>query len=197
MPETVRTSIGARRNPETEAAVLKATAAIIREEGFAKLTIEAVARRARAGKATIYRWWPSRGHLLLALYSSEKMTLPMPDTGTLKGDLDVMMTNLVRQWAGGGERLPLGQVFRLLVAEAQMDDTIRLALHEERDTRWRHLDDIVERARTRGELNPAITAERAEQRIISLFWYLLLNDELPTPEQTPALVRDLMVELAP
>lgn len=62
-----RASIGARRSPDTEAAVLAATAELIREVGYAALTIEAVAKRARAGKATIYRWWPSKAHLLLSL----------------------------------------------------------------------------------------------------------------------------------
>lgn len=191
MTDTPRSSIGARRNPDTETAVLDAAAEIIAEEGFAKLTMEAVARRARAGKATLYRWWPSRGHLLLALYTRAKLTLPESDTGSLHGDLTACLGMMVRQWRGDDGREPLGPLFRLLIAEAQLDDTVRQALHEVRHRRWLHIDNIFARARARGELGPDISLERAEQRVISMMWFLLMNDELPEPEDMPELVRQI------
>lgn len=192
MTETARASIGARRNPETEAAVLDAAAAIIAEEGFARLTIEAVARRARSGKATIYRWWPGRGHLLLALYTRAKESLVLADTGTLRGDLDHYVAQLIRQWQGDGSTDPIGPLFRLLVAEAQMDQTVRSAMRVEREQRWHHLDDMMARARARGELSADLSNDAAGRRVISLLWYLLLTDGLPGPEAAPALVDDML-----
>lgn len=192
MSDSARASIGARRNPETESAVLDAAAAIIADEGFARLTIEAVARRARSGKATIYRWWPGRGHLLLALYSRAKTTLPQPDTGTLRGDLEIYLGAMLRQWTGEGTTPGIGPLFRLLVAEAQTDDTVRAAMQAEREARWLHIDDMIARAAARGELNPALSATSAERRVISLMWYLLLTDHLPDAQDAPALVADLM-----
>ena len=82
-----RASIGARRNPETEAAVLDAAEALVEEKGISGLSMEAVARRARAGKATLYRWWPTRGALLMAVYQRQKRIAGYPDTGTLEGDV--------------------------------------------------------------------------------------------------------------
>lgn len=195
MSDAARASIGARRNPETETAVLDAAAAIIAEEGFARLTIEAVARRARSGKATIYRWWPGRGHLLLALYTRAKSTLSTPDTGSLRGDLELYLAGMIRQWQGDKGTAGLGTLFRLLIAEAQTDETVRAAMQAERESRWLHIDRIVTQARDRGELNPAISVIAAERRIISVMWYLLLTDALPPPEATPALVADLMAGL--
>ncbi|PTE13017.1 TetR/AcrR family transcriptional regulator [Pseudogemmobacter blasticus] len=195
MSDAARASIGARRNPETETAVLDAAAAIIAEEGFARLTIEAVARRARSGKATIYRWWPGRGHLLLALYTRAKSTLSTPDTGSLRGDLELYLAGMIRQWQGDEGTAGLGTLFRLLIAEAQTDETVRAAMQAERESRWLHIDRIVTQARDRGELNPAISVVAAERRIISVMWYLLLTDALPPPEATPALVADLMAGL--
>lgn len=191
MTEPARASIGARRNPETEAAVLDAAAALIAEEGFSRLTMEAVARRARAGKATVYRWWPSRGHLLLALYSRAKATLAEPDTGDLQQDLALYLAAMIRQWRGDNGQEPLGPLFRLLIAEAQVDETVRRAMQEERHSRWLHIDHILARARARGQLNAAIPLERAEQRVISMMWYLLLTDNLPDAEQAPALVAEI------
>ena len=195
MSDAARASIGARRNPETETAVLDAAAAIIAEEGFARLTIEAVARRARSGKATIYRWWPGRGHLLLALYTRAKSTLSTPDTGSLRGDLELYLAGMIRQWQGDEGAAGLGTLFRLLIAEAQTDETVRVAMQAERESRWLHIDRIVTQARDRGELNPSISVIAAERRIISVMWYLLLTDALPPPEATPALVADLMAGL--
>ncbi len=195
MSDAARASIGARRNPETETAVLDAAAAIIAEEGFARLTIEAVARRARSGKATIYRWWPGRGHLLLALYTRAKSTLSTPDTGSLRSDLELYLAGMIRQWQGDEGTAGLGTLFRLLIAEAQTDETVRAAMQAERESRWLHIDRIVTQARDRGELNPAISVVAAERRIISVMWYLLLTDALPPPEATPALVADLMAGL--
>ena len=60
-----RRSIGSRRNPETQEAILEAAEALLLEGGVAGFSIEAVARRARAGKPTIYRWWPNKTALLL------------------------------------------------------------------------------------------------------------------------------------
>lgn len=192
MSDPARTSIGARRNPDTEAAVLDAAAAIIAEEGFAKLTIESVARRARSGKATIYRWWPGRGHLLLGLYSRAKSTLPQPDAGSLRGDLIAYLSAMIAQWQGGPSDLPLGTLFRLLLAEAQTDETVRAAMKAERDARWHHIDNMVASAVARGEINPALSACAIEQRVISLMWYRLLTDALPDPQDSATLVDDLL-----
>jgi AcrR family transcriptional regulator len=182
-PALSRASIGARRSPETEAAVLDAAQALIREEGFAKLTMEAVARRARAGKATLYRWWPTKSHLLLSLYTRSKETLPEPDTGDLEQDLTEFLTSMIEGWRG-----ETGPWLRSLIAEAQNDPDIARALAAERETRWCHLDNIIKRAAARGELNPTVTPAHAVLRVISLCWYQLLTNHLPEAEAIPAQV---------
>lgn len=194
--EPSRGSIGARRNPETETAVLDAAAAILAEEGYAKLTMEAVARRARSGKATVYRWWPSRGHLLLALYSRAKAAMPQPDTGSLRHDMEAYLTTMVRQWRGEGVAAPLGPLVRLLIAEAQLDETVSAAMQAERQANWHHIDDIIAHARARGEINASVSTGAAEMRIISLMWYRLLTDSLPVPEEIPQIVADLLAPLS-
>lgn len=191
----VRPALGARRNPLSEAAILDAAAALIAEQGYAKLTIEAVAKRAHAGKATIYRWWPSRGHLLLALYSRAKTGLPEPDTGDFAQDLTEYLSAMLAQWRGDSGPAQ-AETLRLIIAEAQTDPTMAKALAEERRTNWHHIDRIIFRANFRGDLNPALTPERAEQRVISMLWYLLLTGQVPSADQVPALVADLMAGLA-
>jgi AcrR family transcriptional regulator len=185
-----RASIGARRSPETEAAVLDAAQALINEEGFAKLTMEAVARRARAGKATLYRWWPTKSHLLLSLYTRSKQNLVPPDSGSLEQDLTLFLTAMITGW-----KTETGTWLRSLIAEAQNDPEIARALSAEREERWCHLDNIMAAAAARGELNPAVSPGHAVQRVIALCWYQLLTNHLPETEAIPQQVRDLMAGL--
>ncbi len=117
MAATARRSIGAQRNPASEAAILTAARELLAEEGLAGFSIEAVARRARAGKPTIYRWWPDKTRLLLAVYVGLKEDVPEPDTGSLEGDLREFLINLFRFW----RTTPAGPVFRSIIAEAQTD----------------------------------------------------------------------------
>jgi len=114
---TARRSIGAQRNPESEKAILKAARELLAEEGLAGFSIEAVARRAHAGKPTIYRWWPDRTRLLLAVYSEFKEQMPVFDTGSLEGDVRAFITGLLRFW----RESPAGPVFRSILSESQTD----------------------------------------------------------------------------
>src|SRR5690606_32397457 len=125
-PEARRASIGARRNPESAEAILAAAEAILRERGLAGFSIEAVARRARAGKPTIYRWWPNKTALLLGIYERQKTGVGSVDTGNLVDDCVEFLERLFAYWRDTGA----GQVFRSIFAEAQSDEMAASALRE-------------------------------------------------------------------
>ena len=108
----IRASIGARRNPKTETAVLQAAADLIREQVYGAVTMEAVCKRARAAKATLYRWWPSKAHLVLALVSRAKQEMVLPETGSLRGDLNAYFEDLLARWRGDSGAMPLGALVR-------------------------------------------------------------------------------------
>ena len=74
------------------------------EGGLGAFSIEAVARRAKAGKPTIYRWWPTKTALLLDVYQRQKAMIRYPDTGDIEADLLGLLTSLLDFWkseAGG------------------------------------------------------------------------------------------------
>lgn len=168
--KTSRHSIGARRNPETEAAVLAAAEVLLREKGARGLTMEAVAKRARASKATLYRWWPSRGALLLAVYNRMKGEIDYPDTGSLLDDIGIFYDLVQRHWQASG-----GIVFAQIIAEAQGDPGVAEALNTYRRERQVQLIKVVERAIGRGELRAGAEAEALSDAIISLMWVRLLT----------------------
>ncbi|BCJ39472.1 TetR family transcriptional regulator [Actinoplanes ianthinogenes] len=83
--------------PRRTAEILDATLRLLAERGFEKLTIEGVAERSGVNKTTIYRWWPSKAALLgAALIDAPMLRFPVPDTGSLHGDLAALARSLSR-----------------------------------------------------------------------------------------------------
>ena len=169
-----RTSIGARRNPATAEAIRIAAAEILSEKGYAGFSIEAVAKRARAGKPTIYRWWPSKADLLLDVYHRQKTGMPETDTGSLVEDLTLHVEALLRIW----RETPSGAVFRSLIAEAQTDPAAARALRAYLDERLDQSATMIRRAQKRGEISNAIDPLLAMEIVISLPWIRLVTDRL-------------------
>lgn len=168
-----RASIGARRNPQSEQAILDAAEALLREAGLAGFSIEAVARRARAGKPTIYRWWPTKTRLLLDVYQRLKTSLPSTDTGAIQSDCVAFLEGLFAHWSGGS-----GAIFRSIVAEAQSDEAAAAALRAYSGERRQQTAGIFARAQARGELAPEADPLLAAELIAAFAWQRLLTGRL-------------------
>lgn len=81
---------GRPRDASRDHVILDAALEVLAESGYAGMTVDMVAARAKAGKATVYRRWPSKAQLVLdavGRLNSELLDLDLPDTGTLRGDL--------------------------------------------------------------------------------------------------------------
>ena len=72
---------------DREQEILDAALTVLAEVGYDKLTMDAVAAEAKASKATLYRRWSSKPELVVDAVCSHKEHPPVPDTGTLRGDL--------------------------------------------------------------------------------------------------------------
>lgn len=86
MISTVR-SPGRPMNTAIDEQLLRATQDLLIEEGFERLTMDAVARRCGASKATIYRRWPGKTALVVAAAAALFQAPELPDTGDLREDL--------------------------------------------------------------------------------------------------------------
>ncbi len=91
-----------RRNPASRKAILDAAFGLVAEVGYSKLGIEAIAARAGVGKQTIYRWWPSKGAVLLDAYLAHTQgdagdEAALPDTGDLRADLVAVLQATVAE----------------------------------------------------------------------------------------------------
>jgi AcrR family transcriptional regulator len=87
--------LGRKRDLTRDPAILEAALEVLAETGYDGMTIDMVAARAKAGKATLYRRWPSKAELVVDAVSCMKnadIDLDnLPDTGTLRGDLVAMI----------------------------------------------------------------------------------------------------------
>lgn len=180
-----RASIGSQRNPASEEAILAAAEAVLIENGLGNFSIEAVAKRAKAGKPTIYRWWPSKAALLLDVYHRQKHIIPHPDTGEIRTDLVNFIAGLLAFWKEGSG----GAVFRSIIAEAQSDTAASKALSDYAAERRNASGQMIRNAQIRGEVRSGINPELVAEMLSSFAWNRLLTDRLETsPEEIRNLV---------
>src|SRR5215831_21356417 len=83
-----------RRGEELEAALLDAAWQELVETGFARLTMESVAARAKTGVAVLYRRWSNKDDLVIAAIRHYGNTHPVeiPDTGSLRDDMIALLS---------------------------------------------------------------------------------------------------------
>lgn len=101
-----------RRNPASRRAILEAAFDLVAEVGYSKLSIEAIAARAGVGKQTIYRWWPSKGAVLLDAYLERTRgdagdEAALPDSGDLRADLIAVLEAAVAELRDPAFAVPL------------------------------------------------------------------------------------------
>jgi AcrR family transcriptional regulator len=97
-----------------------------KENGFADLTIEHIAGNARVGKATVYRWWPTKAELVAdAFASSVTQKLHFPDTGSVSKDMGQQMRQLVKIMRGRH-----GHILSVILGAGQSDKVLMSAFRE-------------------------------------------------------------------
>ena len=92
-------STGNQRNPHTHQAILKAALDLLKTTHYPALTIEAIAAAAGVGKATVYRWWPSKGALVAEAITSALTVEDPPETDDLRADLIAAAEISIRNYA--------------------------------------------------------------------------------------------------
>ena len=162
---------GRPRSEHSHEAILDAVLRLLEAEGYDALTIEGVARHAGVGKQTIYRWWKCKAELVLEAYANHSASkVPVPDRGSLRGDLEAFLT-------AGFKRLTdiSAPIMRGLMADAVHDDEFRAVLLSAFIAkRGDALKQIFERGMARGEVAAATDLDFACELILGPMWYRLL-----------------------
>jgi AcrR family transcriptional regulator len=149
-PDGDRPGRGGRpRDPSRDGAIRAAILQVLAESGYAGLTMDAVAAAAGVGKATIYRRWRTKSDLVTdAVAELSSMTIATPDTGTLEGDLRVLLGWLVDAVNG-----PLGAATLALLSALPHEPGLREAFHSGPMGVWTAtFREVWDRAEARGEV---------------------------------------------
>ncbi|ROS75291.1 TetR family transcriptional regulator [Cellulomonas sp. PhB143] len=141
---------GRPRDAALDATILDAARALVTERGFDGTTMDAVAARAGTGKATLYRRWGSKTDLVVDAVACAKPTLgveDVPDTGSLRGDLDAARRLMHHDTDDA--------LVSALLSEVRREPLLAQSVHERAvASKVRLMRGLLERAERRGEVPP-------------------------------------------
>ena len=167
---------GRRRNHARDTEILDAALEVLAETGYDGMTIDMVAARAKAGKATLYRRWPSKAELVVDAVACMKKNdidyAHLPDTGTLRGDLIAMIKPQAIEESERKLQIMAG-LLSMLSRDPNLAEAVNAAIVEPRAALNRTL---MRRAADRGEISPdcdietlsLITPSMAAYRVLVL-----------------------------
>jgi AcrR family transcriptional regulator len=184
---------GRPRSEQARRALLEATAELLRERDLPTISADDIAERAGVSKATIYRWWESKSALALDAFLEElaRREGPVPDTGSLKGDLFASLRARSRVLAANPW---LGRTMAILVARAASDPGLREA----------YLDHVVrplraqarvffDRAIERREIAPDVDVDVALDLTYGAMYHRVFHGHAPLGDRFAKTVVDMVV----
>ena len=147
---------GRRRDESKDDAILLATRELLAERGFDGMTMDAVADRAGAGKATVYRRWPSKVQLtidaMLCAPGTPMSADDVPDTGSLRSDLLAVRF--------GRKRSDDSELMSGVISAVKENPAVAAAFQQQFvRSRVSLMRGLLERAQARGELRDDIDLE--------------------------------------
>lgn len=183
---------GRRRGDDLERAIFEATLEELSEVGYANLRMERVAARAKAGKASLYKRWPSRAHLVRATarYLGSAAPTTFEPTGDVRADLARVAERIAEFEAG-----PYGQAIRGYVGELQAvpedeDEELRLQIERPRSL-------VIQKVFEAGLADGTVRPEALEPRVVNLLPALMTHYFLtrgrPAPPEVTGEFLDLIV----
>ena len=144
------------------------------------LTMEQIAKRAKVGKPTLYKWWPTKASLVLAMFQ-ERLAggLETPGALTAEQALRGRVHNLIREFNG-----LFGKVMADLIAEGQSEPAMLHALYTQHlEPRRAATVSIIEDAKASGEFLADVDAQLLIDEIFAPIYFRLLVRYAPLSQQ--------------
>ena len=161
---------GRKRDASRDDALCQAALEVLAEVGYDRLTIDAVAARAGAGKATCYRRWAGKAELVVDAIGRLKTQPVLPDTGTLRGDL-VELTCHFHDSADTFRTEVQAGLVTGLIRDAKLREVFTEQFIAPRRAVFRT---VVERAVERGEIAPVPDCELLSNIVPSLSFHQMI-----------------------
>ncbi len=157
-------------------AIMDAVYTLLQKKSVRDLTMEGVAKRAGVGKPTLYKWWPTKATLVLAMLC-ERMApdLAMPTVLTAEESLRFRVRRMIDAYNG-----PFGKIVAGLIAEGQSEPAILKAFFDRivRPRRTATIDDL-DRGKNTGELRSDTAPDLLNDAIFGAIYYRFLLRSSP------------------
>lgn len=184
-----RTPTRPRITGAREDAIFDATLSLLRDVGYDRLTMDAVASAAKAGKASLYRRWSTKGDLVVdALTRCER--IEPTDTGSLRGDLLALACDRTGQFD-----LDSVDLIASLMTAMHRHTDLREAFYERfLEPRMRVTRAVLARAKARGDVDERVDIDLLIDIIPGMVMHrLLLRGEQPSAELVVAVIDQVLL----
>lgn len=153
---------------------------LLQEKSARELTMEEIAKRAGVGKQTLYKWWPTKATLILAMFSERISRYPDATEGlTAEEALRLRMQRLITAFAG-----PLGKVVADIISEGQSEHTVLREFYDKHVRQRREkIIASIEHGKATGELRPDTDPELLIDALFGAIYYRLLFKSAPLTER--------------
>jgi len=181
---------GRPRDQAVRRRILQAALDLMGETAFAQVSVEAIAARASASKATVYRWWPNKAALVIeAFREAVAPELPLRDTGSLRRDLTMQAQNFARVLSGRG-----GRMLRSFLVAARCDPEVAEAYRSIwSDPRRAEAKQILRQKQVNGQLRKDADLDLVLDCLYGpLYYRFLVKDELPSQKYAESLARSVI-----
>jgi AcrR family transcriptional regulator len=180
-PSPLRSS-GRPRNPNAERAILHATLELLAAEGYAAMSIEAVASRAGVSKATIYRRWATKLHVVLAAVKALS-THPLPEltSGQTRDDLVLLLRHMIEALT----TTVAGRVLPALIDEVARTPELRGALNDFWISRRALMVEVLRAGSENGHLPHEVDHELIADLLYGAVHYRFLISSTPLSADLP------------
>jgi AcrR family transcriptional regulator len=164
----VRPRAGRPRDPALDEAILRATREVFAEDGYAGVSVEGIAARAGVGKATIYRRYSSKAHLVVeAIRFATVVEENLVDTGDLRADLISLMEPLADLLRGDEAKLLTTFAMERMRHPDLVEEFNRSVIGKKRE----HVRRLVEAAVACGQLRPESDVDLIAEAIPAFLWH--------------------------
>ena len=173
-----------------EAELLAVTLQLLQQNGYDRLTLDAVAATAQASKATVYRRWPTKAELVLAAFiEGIRHSAVPPDTGTLRGDLLTLGESILEQ-----THQHAGTLRAVLVEVSNNPALNDVMQHEFIDQRRALLQYVLQQAVARGEIDEAAISDELWDVLPGyLIFRSIIQNRPPNMDTVQALVDEVLL----
>jgi len=193
--DMAKLKVGRPRSEKSQEAIINATHDLLNEQGAAGLTIEAIAKRAKVGKPTIYRWWPTLADIVLeAVLHQADTNITVPSFESFPKTLRYFLRQSMKAITDGG-----GVHLRFLMAQAQQDDEFRERFRDNFVAKRRAiLHAIFLQAVQQKQIDSNHNLEILIDIVFGAMWYRLLIghasiDDVFADELTDMIIRSVLI----